>query len=104
MRVNYEINSMKNKRESDAKLSKTLERLKSEMHTELDRRSNAIRAEYEQRLANELRERERQMKEKFESEYESRVQMEIRKKSAEMERKKAVLEKHIMEQAKKLFN
>ncbi len=57
----------------------------------------------EVKVNREMRKREAQIRKELEKEYNEKVRLEMKKRAAELERKKALLEKHIVEHAKSLF-
>lgn len=78
--------------------------LKKKMEANLERefRRNSIDAS--KKADKEIKAKEAIIKKELAREYDSKLQLEERKREAEFDEKKAILEKHVIEQAKKLFN
>ena len=63
-----------------------------------------MREENAKRLTHELAQKERELKKRLEKDYEERLKRKIKEREAQLEKQKEILEKHVVEQAKKLFH
>lgn len=77
---------------NDKMFSDEVNAMKNKMHSEMISKLNST-----------LREREKSIKSRLEREFRDKFRMELKKKEAQMNVRKAELEKHVVEQARKMF-
>ena len=78
-----------------------VERFKKDMHEELRRKTENILEKNAMSVNSEVKRREFSLREQLEREYEDKLKHELTKREIEMQRKKELLEKHVMEHLKK---
>lgn len=78
--------------------------LKREMHNEIMRKALGVEQSAENKIKQEVARREREIRAQLERDYAEKVRAEMRKSKARLEAKKDVLQKHILEQARKLLD
>lgn len=77
--------------------------LKAEMENDMRERVKRAKEEEARKIQGMLADKEKLLRARLESEYHEKAMTEIRKKEIDFERKKAELERHVLDQAKKLF-
>jgi len=77
---------------------------KANLAKDFQNKVESMRKENDARVNRELSEREKLLKKKLDVEYRERMEFAMRSKLAEVEKKKLALEKHIISQAKKIFD
>jgi len=88
----------------DSKFSEKVAGMKARLENELELRTGEIREKDEKWIQSELREKEKELRENLERKYHDKLMNEMKKKEAALNSKKAELERHVMEQARKLFH
>lgn len=85
------------KKEGKKRLGQALKSKEAELRREFAKSFNF-------KLKDSLEKKEKMMKEEFERSFAIRLKEAMKKKEKELEKKKEILERHVLEQAKKLFN
>ena len=77
---------------------------KANLANQLEEKIEKMRKENDRRLEIGLEEREKLLRKKLDVEYRDKMEVAIRSKMVEIEKKKLELEKHIIAQAKRIFD
>ena len=85
-------------------MKKEISNLKSKMHEDLIAETEKLKRNYDSKLGKDLEDKETLLRIQLEREYKAKLEEGMRKNEIKLEEKKAQLEKHITEQAKKLLN
>lgn len=88
----------------DSKFSEKVAGMKASLENELKLRTEEIKEKDEKWIQSELREKGKEIRENLGRKYHDKLRNEMKKKEAALNSKKAELEKHVMQQAKKLFH
>lgn len=92
------------KRENDAKFGEKVEEIRMKMKQDLEEQVKKKTSEAERNAEKQIKQKEHLIRKQLEREYNAKMQLELRKKETDMANRKAELERHVLEQAKKLFN
>ena len=91
------------KRQHELEFGDRVHSLKESLHRELVLKGEKLRKMEDERLKKELERKEKELKGQLGEEYQRRFRAEIAKREVGLEKRKRELEKHIMNQAKRLF-
>jgi len=98
-----EKNLKKHEEDVDKKFENKAKQMKEKMHDELRAEVERIKKSDEEKVNRELKQKERELRGEMREEFEAKMKREMLLREAEIEKKKSVLEKHIMAQAKRML-
>ncbi len=103
-RKNFEEKFNEHVKKNDAEFSVKVKGMRKNLYNELQLKLAEIKKEKDERLKSILLEKEKTLRANLEKEYSEKLKEEIKRKSDELARRRLEIEKHILEETKRLLN